>query len=345
VSYLVIATLAAIAAITYRDYGISWDDPAHVAYGELLLRYYSSSLQDLRAFSLHNLFYYGGGFDLVAAAIAKHGELDIYQTRRLLGATLGICGLAIVWRSARRLGGPLAGLVALVGLASCPLYYGHMFINCKDTPFAVGVAFTLYSSLRLLEQYPYPNVSGLFRFGFALGVTVGTRVVGIATALFLVISLCVFFVEDWKHAGLRASLDRLASFSRRFASILPLAYAVMIALWPWAAFAPFNPLKALWYFSKFWERPWKELFDGTIISILEMPREYVPKLLLLTLPEGFLVLFLIGVGTFCGQLYTMGSVFSSFYCRQWQYLVGWVVIVFCEISSMCDGLTSCRSRP
>ncbi len=43
-------------------------------------------------------------------------------------------------------------------------------------------------------------------------------------------------------------------------------------------------MRAVEYFSHFFEKPWHELFDGRIISVPEMPRSYVPTLLALKLP-------------------------------------------------------------
>ncbi len=109
-----------VALLTFRDYGLSWDDYAHSEYGALLLRFYASGLRDQRALSWVNLYYYGGGFDLVAALAAKLLPLSLFETRRLLGAALGIIGLVVTWRIGRRVGGPPAGLIALVLLAACP---------------------------------------------------------------------------------------------------------------------------------------------------------------------------------------------------------------------------------
>ena len=128
-----------IAAATFRDYGLGWDDYTHSQYGDLLLSLYWSGFPDKRAFSFVNLYMYGGGFDIAAALTSKMLPFDPYATRRLVGAAIGIAGLFVTWRLARRLGGPLAGLIALVLLATCPLYYGHMFMNCKDAPFAVAM--------------------------------------------------------------------------------------------------------------------------------------------------------------------------------------------------------------
>jgi len=68
---VVLAAVGILALATFRDYGLSWDDYTHSQYGDLLLRFYASGLRDQRALSWVNLYYYGGGFDLLAAAAAK----------------------------------------------------------------------------------------------------------------------------------------------------------------------------------------------------------------------------------------------------------------------------------
>ncbi len=58
-------------SLTFRDYGLSWDDYTHAEYGDLLLALYASGFADQRALSFVNLYMYGGGFDLLAALAAK----------------------------------------------------------------------------------------------------------------------------------------------------------------------------------------------------------------------------------------------------------------------------------
>src|SRR5580704_7294122 len=122
----IVAVVAIIAALTFRDYGLGWDDYTHAEYGGLLLNLYSSGFSDQRALSFVNLYAYGGGFDMLAALAAKVLPFDLFETRRLVGAAIGLIGIFITWRLGRRLAGPRGGLIALVLLAACPLYYGHM---------------------------------------------------------------------------------------------------------------------------------------------------------------------------------------------------------------------------
>src|SRR5215468_4729854 len=91
---VLLIAVAAIAAATFRDYGLGWDDYTHSQYGALLLRLYESGFVDRRALSFVNLYAYGGGFDLAATLLAKILPFDVFETRRLAGALVGVAGMA-----------------------------------------------------------------------------------------------------------------------------------------------------------------------------------------------------------------------------------------------------------
>src|SRR5215470_17261732 len=118
----ILLVVGVIATLTFRDYGMGWDDYTHAQYGDLLLSLYGSGFRDTRALSFVNLYMYGGGFDMLAALIAKILPFALFETRRLVGAAVGLVGLFTVWRVARRVGGSKAGLLALVLLCISPLY-------------------------------------------------------------------------------------------------------------------------------------------------------------------------------------------------------------------------------
>jgi hypothetical protein len=148
----VLAIEVVVVCVTFRDYGLGWDDFTHSQYGDLLLSLYKSGFADRRAFSFVNLFYYGGGYDMASALAAKVLPFTLFETRRLVGGLIGIVGLAATWRIGRRLGGPAAGLIALVLLATCPLYDGNMYINAKDGPFATAMTVLLLAIVRALRN-------------------------------------------------------------------------------------------------------------------------------------------------------------------------------------------------
>jgi hypothetical protein len=290
----IIALVAIIAALTFRDYGLGWDDYSHAEYGGLLLNLYSSGFTDQRALSFVNLYAYGGGFDLLSALAAKVLPFDLFETRRFMGAVIGLIGIVITWRLGRRVGGPLAGVVTVALLATCPLYYGNMYINAKDVPFAVAMVFLTLALVRALEEYPRPSPINCAMVGGAVGLAIGTRVLGGIAAINALAALALIFAIEVRRDGLHQAGARVGQFVVRLAPALLLGYAVMALVWPWSVAEPLNPLRAVEYFSHFFEKPWNEMFDGMVVPVPEMPRRYVPTLFLLKEPEIFLLLGISG---------------------------------------------------
>jgi hypothetical protein len=290
-----LALVAALALLTFRDYGLGWDDYTHSEYGQLLLQFYGSGFTDRRALSFVNLYMYGGGFDMLAGLLAKASPFTLFETRRLVGAMVGLIGLIATWRIGRRVGGPLAGLLSLLLLASCPLYVGHMFINAKDSPFAVAMAILLLGLVRAFETYPaLPPATSLI-IGTGFGLSIGSRVLGGFGVLDLLAALGAMLAIDAHIEALRPAVVRLGRFAIALLPAALLGYAVMALVWPWAVLDPLNPFRAVVYFSRFFEKPWRELFDGMLVPVIDMPRSYVPTLLALQLPEIFLALSLAGL--------------------------------------------------
>ena len=292
----ILVLAGAIALLIFRDFGLGWDDYTHSQYGDLLVSLYASGFADKRALSFVNLYMYGGGFDLLAALTAKVLPFGLFETRRLIGAAVGLIGLFVTWRLGRRLGGPLAGLIALVLLATCPLYYGHMFINAKDAPFAVASVIALYGIVRAFETYPRVTPATVALCGVGVGLAVGSRVLGGFTVLDAVLPLPAIVAIRSRDIGLRKVFAECGPFILAFVPGIILAYLVMGLVWPWSVIAPLNPFHAVEYFSNFFEKPWRELFDGRLIPVPDMPRSYVPTLVALKLPEILLALGGCGIG-------------------------------------------------
>ena len=291
----VLLLVAAIAAATFRDYGLGWDDYTQSQYGQLLISLYSSGFADKRAFSFVNLYMYGGGFDLLATLAAKISPFGLFATRRLIGAAIGILGLFITWRLGRRLGGPLAGAIALILLASCPVYYGHMFINCKDTPFATAMLIALLAIVRAFEEYPRATPATIALCGVGVGLAIGSRVLGGFALLEAILPLTLIVGLRSRSRGLTAAAAESGTFLISFIPAALLGCLIMGLVWPWSVAAPLNLFRAVHYFSHDFETPWRELFDGRLIPIIDMPRGYVPTLIAVQLPELMLALGLCGM--------------------------------------------------
>jgi hypothetical protein len=295
---------AGVAIATFHDYGLGWDDYTHSQYGQLLLSLYGSGFADKRALSFVNLYMYGGGFDILATLAGKISPFGLFETRRLIGALIGLVGLFAAWRLGRRLGGPFAGLIALVLLAACPLYYGHMFINAKDGPFAAVMVIALLGLVRAFEEYPRPTPPTLALCGVGFGLAMGARVLGGFVVMEALLPLPLIFAVRARADGAAQAAAELRSFLMMLIPAAVLAYLVMGLVWPWSVVSPLNPFHAAEYFSNVFEKPWRELFGGQLIPVDDMPRSYVPTLFAVTVPELMLALGLCGtIGALAAALW------------------------------------------
>jgi hypothetical protein len=292
---VVLAAVGLVASLTFRDYGLGWDDYTHAEYADLLLRMYGSGFKDTAALSFANLYMYGGGFDMAAALLHKIIPLELFETRRLLGAIVGLIGIAVTWRLGRRVGGPIAGLATVLLLALCPTFYGHMFMNPKDAPFAVAMVILMFGLVRLAEEYPAPSPRTILIVGLGAGLSVGSRILGGLALIYAVVGFVPLFLEEIHTHSAREAAQRFVHVVYVLLPGLILGYLVMGLIWPWSIMEPGNPFHALTYFSHFFEKPWKEMFDGALVSVPDMPWSYLPTLFALQLPEVLLGLAIAGV--------------------------------------------------
>ena len=92
-------------------------------------------------------------------------------------------------------------------------------------------------------------------------------------------------MEEFRTQGAREAAHRFAHVVYVLLPGLVFGYLVMGLIWPWSIMEPGHPFQALTYFSHFFEKPWKEMFDGALVSVPDMPWSYLPTLFALQLPE------------------------------------------------------------
>ena len=70
-SFGIIVLGAVLALLTFRDYGVTWDEDAHNWYGNFVLDYYVSFFTERNALHWRDLYNYGAIFDTAAAALNR----------------------------------------------------------------------------------------------------------------------------------------------------------------------------------------------------------------------------------------------------------------------------------
>jgi dolichyl-phosphate-mannose-protein mannosyltransferase len=292
----IMAAAIGLVLLTFRDYGVTWDEDVHNWYGNFVLDYYLSFFDNKTALHWRDLYNYGAIFDTAAAVLNRISLIGVYETRHLLNGLVGILGLIGCWKLAREVGGARAGLLATLFLMLTPNYYGQMFNNPKDIPFAVGVVWASYYMVRILPTLPHPSFQLTAKLGVAIGMTMGVRIGG----LLLLCYLGLFLALDaaWRaFAAQRIAVLLSTAWTsgwRVFVPALLVAYPVMLLFWPWAQTDPIeNPFRAFVFFShQSFPFGRDELFEGRVIPTSDLPWTYLPIHIILTLPELVLVLIL-----------------------------------------------------
>ncbi len=294
-SAAVIATVLVIVLCTFRDYGITWDESWHLTYGDYIVAWFGSAGADTSALCYRLDYMYSGGFDLAGALLRRVSPYSDFETIHLFGALIGLLGLAGAWRLARRLAGPAAGLAAVVLLATTPVYYGHMFANPKDLPFAVGYVWALDALCALVLRLPRVPRRLWIRLAVLAGLAMSVRIAGILLLLYMMAVVVAASGLRWRATkSLPAGLATLRRLGRPAAWTWLGAWVVMLASWPWALLDPIRrPWMALGRMSKFSVHRRQMPFAGEEMLTTEPRWDYLPHYFGIKIPVLILALVLL----------------------------------------------------
>jgi hypothetical protein len=153
--------------------------------------------------------------------------------------------------------------------------------------------------VRLAEEYPKPSPRTVLIVGLGAGLSIGSRILGGLALIYALVGFVPLFVDEIRNLGTREARHRFVHVLYVLLPGLVLGYLIMGLIWPWSIMEPGNPFRALTYFSHFFEKPWKEMFDGALVSVPDMPWSYLPTLFALQLPEVLLAFTVAGaISTF-----------------------------------------------
>ena len=230
---------------------------------------------------------------MAAALAAKVLPFGLFETRRLVGAAVGILGLFVTWRLGRRLGGPLARLERAGAARRLPALlrphvheregralrrrHGGAAARPRARLRRISEAERAHDGAGRRRRSAWPSARACWP---ALAAPCGARRAAVRS------SPRKAAPRGWQHGGAAAAAIPAATLL----PALVLGYLIMGLLWPWSVLSPLNPLHAAEYFDTFFEKPWEELYEGRLIPVPDMPASYLPHLFVLKLPEIMLAL-------------------------------------------------------
>jgi tetratricopeptide (TPR) repeat protein len=274
--------------------GISGDEP-NFQYPQALKIYnYFVSLGKDKSWeqSEVDMTSYGMSFDVVTVFIIKIFKIEnIYELRHFLNGFTGWIALLFAGLLAVRLGGFRAGFIAIILTFLTPSFMGHVWNNPKDIPFATGYILGLYFIVRFIQELPNPRKSTIILTGLAIASAISVRVGGLLLIAYLGFFTGLYFLFSMRLKNLFRK-DNFSVIKRAVIYMFLIAligYFAGLILWPFGLQNPIkNPIIALGAFTNF-ATSLRQVFGGKFIWSDNVPWNYIPQYMLITIPV--LVLF------------------------------------------------------
>lgn len=291
--FLLITAVFFLVIATFWVYGVTWDDPIRKRHGNNVILWYLSGFKYRYALSgLRS--YYGAVFDFNVQIFANMFSFltksFLYEIRHLINAFFGLLGIITMYRLGKLLSGSsMGGFFCALFLVLTPRFYGHIFNNPKDIPFAVLFLTSMYYILLSYKYMPKIPKSIMIKMGISIGLTLGVRIGGYM--LFGYLGLLGIIYSVYNRIGW---IEFFKLVGRCFI-ILLIAYVVMLLFWPFGQVNPIvNPFRALGTTIIFsWNS--RLLYMGEFIRSGKIPWHYIPNWFSITLPEHYFVVLFIGV--------------------------------------------------
>ena len=279
-----------VGAFTFRDYGLTLDEPLYYQYADSLGYAYSPTEWFGGNFDLENAFgpsasdhqNRGPAYLLLAGGPARFLQnvlgMDYPSAWHLINFISFQIGVYFFFVFSRRWMKNWAAFASTLFFATQPLLWGHAFINPKDPPFLVAFLISLELGFRMADHIANPQANEktwrtfthiLFP-AIVLGLATNLRILGPLAGLLAF----VYFLFLRKPA--------------RFYWFIPyglIALATLFATWPFLWQAPIQNLLGILQFFSDNPTELRLLFLGEIYTADHLPLRYLPTLLAITLTE------------------------------------------------------------
>jgi hypothetical protein len=291
------------------QYGITIDEPIQDQYGRSTLAWYESMGKDISFLTSYPASdfqpQHGAAFEtLVAAAQQVFGHQ--WYTRAVVNGLAGVVGVVAIALCGLELGGWWMALLAALSLWLYPRFFGAIFNNSKDIPFASAYVLVLWSVLLLVRHWGDRRRSLLMSIlvGVLVGIAVSVRV----NAVVWYAMLGLLLLGWWVRYGLSAWREHTVMTHLVQQLLVALiiggtSLATMIVCWPYVTLNPLHNLyDAIVVMVKY---PWNDqpvLFAGQMYRTLTLPRRYAPTWLVIGSPPAVVIYACAGGIVVCIEL-------------------------------------------
>lgn len=277
-------TLVVVGVVLYDDYGMSWDEPGLVHYGNLLLEHYAPG-GEWETYS--NLRFYGPVGPVALALADRLTEGPAYPVGHLVNYVFFlVCAGAFYALCRYQFRSRTWGLLGAAMLVLSPRIFSHAFVNPKDLPLMTMFVVTVYTLVRFLDSRER-------RWIVLCGVATATAMAVRVTGAYLIVLALGAMAADALARRDRGEVRRDAVSAALFVAI---ALAGTVAMWP---FLWENPVVRFYesatLMSNFVDGPQVMFQLGRVTPVTDLPWHYLLVWIGVTTPPLYLGLSLVGL--------------------------------------------------
>jgi hypothetical protein len=298
-----------VGLFTYKDYGISWDEPLQRHIVQTSNNYVLHGDTTLLSFTANE---YGVAYEtpliLLEKILGLKDTRDIYLLRHLVNHLFFLFSAFIFFLLIDHLyKNKLLAAIGFLLLVVNPLIYGHSFFNSKDVPFLGMLIICFMLSAIAFNKNTYKHFALL---GIACGLLADIRLMGILLIGFI----CLFFMIDF--IALRKDKKQQRKTLKLFLTFIGVTLLVIYIAWPYLWSNPIHNFIAAFMdsanpFAHYHHEHDEVMFDGQVIPAPNLPRYYIIIWFLISNPIIYLILGIWGMVFFMFRFYKNYNLFLS----------------------------------
>jgi Flp pilus assembly protein TadD len=313
--------------IVVPDYGITGDEVTQWKYGHWVWDYIksfgSNKTMEIpkqligKTYSYAEVFdsplkYYGGFYDGFAAMLIDlFKPKDEFLVRHYWNMIFGFAGLVFGGLLAKEFAGWRAAFIAVIFMFFTPRYFGEIFNNPKDIPFATGYLAALLCIVKWLKELDTGTIKwkNTIWLGLSIALAISVRVGGILVIAYLGM---FYLIEMYRIKGFGSKI--FGKSVKHMVVAIVIGWIGSCLFWPYALGNIIsNPIEAVKMMSAY-PLSIRSLYDGQLQSIATMVYDDAGKPVsgIFNLPSTYLLNWL-GMGMPLFILITFaGSFFYGF---------------------------------
>lgn len=296
--FILIVINLLLGLMTFRSYGLSWDEPLFYDYGEALKYAYTPANWFSGDFDVANSFGSSGSdhanrgpaYLLVAmpfVSFLRWLGLDPASAWHLANFLTFNLGIYFLYRLASKWMSRESALAVAALFTFQPLLWGHAFINPKDIPFLTFFLGSVVFGFDMVDDWAAnlkPKFGKVLLASIFLGIATSIRILGPLAVILTVMYALVqgikipYLVKHpviWLYAGL--------------------SLFIMFVSWPYLWLNPLQKFTEVFVFMSDNPTQLNVLFAGENYQAGEIPHRYFPVLLIYTLTEPTYLLIVLGI--------------------------------------------------